>query len=237
MHPSQIVFLVAIAVVSAGCSGAPSLSSMGASPADTNASASSPSAAASPSPGDVTRDLEGDAVMTDYAEAPGYLDLLGAGIALRDGAFVFTQQLASGVPGAPELSDGVVALGWSFCIDVEPGQSPRGYPTQSMRMPCEFIVHTRWDAKTLTGMLVDRRPLANGNAAMTVALAPGTDGSMVSETVPSQLLGEPSTFRWSAFTEELGALGTDVLHHVDAVPDADTGRLATWPRLATGPWK
>ena len=176
MHPSQIVFLVAIAVVSAGCSGAPSLSSVGASPADTNASASSPSAAASPSPGDVTRDLEGDAVMTDYAEAPGYLDLLGAGIALRDGAFVFTQQLASGVPGAPELSDGVVALGWSFCIDVEPGQSPRGYPTQSMRMPCEFIVHSRWDGKTLTGMLVDRRPLADGNAAMTVALAPGTTG-------------------------------------------------------------
>lgn len=175
--------------------------------------------------------------MTDYAEAPGYLDLLGAGIALRDGAFVFTQQLASAVPGEPELSDGVVALGWSFCIDIDPGQSPRGYPTQSMRMSCEFIVHSRWDGKALTGMLFDRRPLADGSQATTATLVPVADGSMVSATVPLRLLGEPSTFRWSAFTEELGSLGTDVFHHVDAVPDADTGRPATWPRLATWPWK
>jgi hypothetical protein len=237
MHPRQIVFLVAIAVVSTGCSGAPSPAFVGALPAGRSAPAPSPSAAATPSPGDVIRDLEGDAVKTDDAEAPGYLDMLGAGVELRDGAFVFTQRLASGVPGAPDLSDGVVALGWSFCIDIDPGQSPRGYPTQSMRMPCEFIVQSRWDGKALTGMLFDRRPLDHGNQATTATLAPLADGSMVSATVPLRLLGEPSTFRWSAFTEELGSLGTDVFHHVDAVPDADTGRPATWPRLATWPWE
>jgi hypothetical protein len=239
MHPRQLVCLVGIAIMSSACSGTVPPGSSGASPADATVSASpipaspapSPSVAPSsaPSPGVVVNDAQlvwdaqGDAVMTDHAKAPGYLDMVGASVELRDGSFVFTQVLASGVPAAPELPTGVVALGWSFCVDLDPGQSLRGYPMKTVRMPCELIVHTRWDGKALAGMVFDRRPLANGNEVTTISLTPVTDESALSESVPSSLLGELSSFRWSAFTEELGELGTDIAHHVDA---AGPG---TWP--------
>jgi hypothetical protein len=238
MHPRQLVFLVGIAVVATACSGSVPPALAGASPAAVTVSASpvpaspapSPSAAPSSalSPGGVTEsqllwDTRGDAVMTNGAKAPGYLDMLAASVEHRDGSFAFTQVLASGVPAAPELADGVAALGWSFCIDLDPMQALRGYPMKAVRMPCELIVHTRWDGKALTGMVFDRRPLADGNEVTTTSLTPATDGSAISEMMPSRLLGEASTFGWSAFTEELGSLGTDIVHHVDAAGPA------TWP--------
>ena len=96
-------------------------------------------------------------------------------------------------------------------------------------MPCEFFAQTRWDGTALTGMLFDRRPLADGNEVTATTLASVTDGSVVSETVSATLLGEPSTFRWSAFTEEPGELGTDVVRVIDAVPDTGEKAPATWP--------
>jgi hypothetical protein len=234
MHSGQLVLLVGIAVVSAACSGATPSTSAGVSPAALTVPASPappPSAAPSSEPSPSARaqdvqtvqDVKGDAVMTESAEAPGYLDMVGASVELRDGSFVFTQSLASGVPATPELPKGWVAIGWSVCIDLDPMQALRGYPMKAVRMPCELIVHTRWDGKALTGMVFDRRPLADGNEATTVTLTPAADGPGVSETVPPQLLPGTSTFRWSAFTEELGPLGTDIAHHVDAAGPA------TWP--------
>ena len=239
MHHRQLLLLVGIAVVSTACSGAtpPALSSASAAVVTASASpapaspAALPSAAPSSEPSptalaqdvQTVQDVKGDAVMSGSAEAPGYLDMFGASVELRDGFFVFTASLASGVPTTPELPTGWVAIGWSFCIDLDPTQSLRGYPMKTVRMPCELIVHTRWDGKALTGMVFDRRPLADKKEVKTITLVPATDGSAMSESVPSNLLGEPSTFLWSAFTEELGPLGTDIVHHVDAAGPA------TWP--------
>jgi hypothetical protein len=64
---------------------------------------------------------------------------------------------------------------------------------------------------------------------LTTTLTPATDGSAVAETVLSGILGGPATFGWSAFTEELGPLGTDTVHHVDAAPDGGASRSVTWP--------
>ena len=239
MHPRQLVFLVGIAVVSAACSGSVPPALAGASPAAVTVTASPVTASPAPLPSaalvsaplqgagvtdsQLAWDARGDAVMADGTKAPRHLDVLAATVELRDGAFVFTHVLASGVPGVPELAAGVLALGWSFCIDLDPMQALRGYPMKSARMPCELIVQTRWDGVALRGLVFDRRPLADGNEVATTSLTPATDGSRISEMVPSGLLGEATTFRWSAFTEELGPLGTDIVHHVDAAGPA------SWP--------
>ena len=240
MHPRQLVFLVGIAIVATACSGSVPPALAGASPAAVTAPASpAPSRSAAPSsaptPGagvtgtQLASDARGDAAMADGAKAPGYLDMLAATVELRDGAFVFTQVLASGVPPTPELADGVLALGWSFCIDLDPSQSLRGYPLGRASMPCELVVQTRWDGMVLRGMVFDRRPLADKNEVKTITLAPATDGSAISETVPFGLLGEATTFQWSAYIDELGALGTDVLHVADTAPDGGTSRPVSWP--------
>jgi len=231
MHPGRIVFLVVIAVVLAGCAAPVPPALAGASPGPTNAPASS-----APSPGGVIKDTQlvqdtqGDAVMTDGAEAPRYLDMLGASVELRDGSLTFTQLLAgTGVPYALDLPEGMVALGWSFCIDLDPTQDLRGYPLGSAPMPCELVVQTRWDGSALTGMVFDRRPLADKNEVKTIFLAPVLDGSAISETVPSGLLGGATTFGWSAYIDELGELGTNVLHATDMAPDGGASRPVTWP--------
>ena len=228
----RFLLLVVIAFVSTACSGATSPAPSSASAAAVTKPASpaaSPSAAPSSSPSpsalaqvQTVQDVKGDAVMTG-GEAPGYLDLLEASVELRDGSFVFTHALVSGPPPTPRVPEGAAALGWSFCVDLDPMQSLRGYPMKTVRMPCEVIVHTRWDGKALAGMVFDRRPLADGNAATTTTLAPAADGSSISESVPASVLGVASSFQWSAFTEELGELGTDFVHHVDAAGPA------TWP--------
>lgn len=168
-------------------------------------------------------------MVIESGKAPGYLDMLGASVELRDGSFVFTQLLATGMPYTLDLPEGMVAIGWSFCIDLDPTQDLRGYPLGIAPMPCELAVQTRWDGSALVGMVFDRRPLADKNEVKTIILAPAIDGLAISETVPSGLLAEAATFGWSAYIDELGELGTDVLHATDMAPDGGASRPMTWP--------
>lgn len=43
------------------------------------------------------------------------------------------------------------------------------------------------------------------------------------------VLGDPASFLWSMFTEELGPLGTNSVRHLDAVPDGGIGTPVAWP--------
>jgi hypothetical protein len=175
-------------------------------------------------------DAAGDAVMENFDPAPGYLDALSGTVTTQpEGAFVFTETLSAPVPETPVLPKGDVALGWSFCVDTDPNTAVAGFPLATIPMPCEFIVHTRWDGSTLSGLLIDRRPLVDGKKARTIQIDPVLGASSISESVSSTRLGDPSTFSWSMFTEQLGAFGTDIVYHVDSVPDGGVDTPVTWP--------
>ena len=161
--------------------------------------------------------------------APGYLDAVGGEVTkASDGTFTFVETLATALPDKPKLPAGDAALGWSVCVDVDPTVAPVGFP-MTIAMPCEFIVHTRWDGRRLAGLLIDRRPLAAGGSAKTTPFDPIVDGTSVRMEVSEGALGDPASFRWSMFTEELGPLGTDQVVQVDAVPDGGVGDPAAWP--------
>lgn len=179
---------------------------------------------------DSVSDLPGDAVMASTDPAPGYLDLLGAGVVRQDdGAFVLSMALAEPVPHAPKVQDPYVALGWSFCLDTDPDTAAPGFPLATIPMPCEFIVHTRWNGSKISGVLIDRRPLVGGGDAETFTMDPAIDDAGIIVTVPSAQLDDPSSFSWSAFTEELGPFGTDLVSHADAVPDGGIDDPVAWP--------
>jgi hypothetical protein len=222
MRFSKHAILVGLLTLSACSHGGPSQTAGGAG----GSGATKPPATA---PGSIA-DAAGDAAMENFDPPPGYLDALSGSVTtLTDGTFVFTVALAAPIPENPVLPAGDVALGWSFCVDTDPSTAAPGFPMATSPMPCEFIVHTRWNGSKLSGLLIDRRPLADGKKARTIQIDPVLDGSSIRESIPSVRLGDPSTFSWSMFTEELGAFGTDVAYHVDSVPDGGIDAPATWP--------
>jgi hypothetical protein len=177
-------------------------------------------------------DPAGDAVMKDGTAAPGYLDVLRAEISrLSDGTFTFTATLAEPVPAEPPVPKGYVAIGWSFCIDTDRAIWAKGFPfTHSSPMPCELIMHTRWDGSKLSGLLIDRRPLQDGGKALQIPLEPVVQGSSLELSATASQLGDPPRFRWATYAEELGEYGTDTEYGVDAVPHGGIfSHPATWP--------
>ena len=204
------------------CSSGDATSSIVSTPAPTT-EATSPTA-----PGAVADDA-GDALLHTMEVAPGYLDAVGGSVEVsEDGTFVFSSELAAPMPERPQVPPPFEALGWSFCVDTDPKVAAVGFPLRSIPMPCEFIVHTRWDGSELSGLLIDRRPLADGGDAKQIPMDPVLEGSAVRELVAAGRIGDPSTFEWSMFTEELGPLGTDKENQVDMVPDGGIDSPVTW---------
>ena len=195
-------------------------------PAEPTASVQS-TATSRPSTGAVGDD-RGDAYMRSGEPAPGYLDQVEGIVTTEDEATLrFVDELAEPLPAEPGLPEGDEALGWSFCVDTDPGVSPVGFPMRAA-MPCEFIVHIRWDGDELRAMLIDRRPLVDDRDARVedVPVTPGD--SSVEAVVPIQSLDNPKRFGWSMFTEELGALGTNRVYHIDETPEGGVGDPETW---------
>jgi hypothetical protein len=169
--------------------------------------------------------------MAGGAAAPGYLDMLGAEITRQNGDFTFTVTLAKPVPAEPPVPKGYVAIGWSFCVDTDRAVSARGFPfPPSSPMPCELIMHARWDGSKLSGLLIDRRPLQDGGDALLVSLDPVLEESSLALSASANQLGDPPTFRWATYSEELGEYGTHTVRAVDAVPRGGIfSHPATWP--------
>ena len=205
-------------VALAACGGGGSASTTAVTPSD------SPS---TPQPAGPGADPAGDAFTID-GSSPGYLDMTRAAVSRTGGHFTFTEALVAPVPPTPTLPAGDEALGWSVCVDLT-GTAAVGFPMATVPMPCEFIVHTRWDGTKLAGLLIDRRPLARGHAALTTSFEPVVAGTELRMVIPARSLGEPKSFAFSMFTEELGPLGTDIARHVDEAPDGGPRETFEWP--------
>ena len=208
--------LLALALVS--CSGG-----------DAGGSTHTPSSSdATPNADDRAVDVAGDAVLQSGQAAAGYLDEIRGTVELdANGTMWFVDELAAALPARPALPATDAALGWSFCVDTDPMVDPVGFPMTGA-MPCEFIVHTRWNGKRLSGLFIDRRPLDGGGNARMIPFKPMLEGNSIRMGVAFASLNSPGTFHWSMFSEELGPLGTDIAYHVDEVPDSGISSPILW---------
>jgi len=171
-------------------------------------------------------DPQGDVALPD---PPGYLDGLAAGVVKDAHAFVFRFTLAEPIPAVPEIPSGWGSLGWSFCVDTDPG-APKGYPfSPRTSAPCEFIILLRSNGGPLQGELIDRRPLGDGNGAVVTRVDPSIDGATVTASVPVRAVGDPAAFTWVWASTVLGQLGTNAFMDVDEVPDSSFADPAPWP--------
>jgi hypothetical protein len=216
MRRRVIACLALIAVLASGCA-----------QADERTTAASSRASPSP-PALGIADPRGDAFVP---ETMGYLDALSADVSKSGGTFEFTFTLAEAVPESFDVPAGWDALLWSFCLDTNPRTMPVGYPFASTTaVPCEFIVAERSTGGPITGILIDRRPLVNGDDANTVSIPVTIRGAEVRATVPAARLGRPSRLRWVMATTELALpLGNDDFLDLDEVPDDSFARPARWP--------
>jgi hypothetical protein len=171
-------------------------------------------------------DPQGDVALPD---PPGYLDGLAAGVEKDADAFVFRFTLAEPIPAAPDIPSGWDSLGWSFCVDTDPG-APKGYPfAPKTSAPCEFIVLLRSNGGPLKGELIDRRPLRDGSEAVVTQVDPVIDGATVTASVPAGAVGDPASFTWVWAATVLGQLGTNAFMDVDQIPDSSFAHPAPWP--------
>jgi hypothetical protein len=168
----------------------------------------------------------GDAFVSE-----GYLDALSADVSKSDGRFQFSFTLAEAVPASFDVPAPWDALFWSFCLDIDLRRSPIGYPFDlTTAAPCEFIVAARSTGGPITGVLIDRRPLVNADAAIRVSIPVTVDGVEMRTTVPASRLGRPHRLRWVMATTELQLpLGNDDFMDLDEVPNSSIARPARWP--------
>jgi len=183
-------------------------------------------------------DTPGDARRVAGQPGPGHLDIVAAKVARSgDGAFVFDLTLASALSPERRAPEAGASAGWAVCIDLYPfvvssvfGQLPTG-------MPCQLLVQALWDGSRVSGQLIDRRSVGAGVPASAEPFVPVLEGASIRMSVPAESLGNPSWFLWSTFTEELGsadaveqlgALGPNAAHHVDAAPDGGVGAPLQW---------
>lgn len=173
-------------------------------------------------------DERADAFLRSGDAAPGYLDQVsGTVTAANERTLRFVDHLAAALAPGPELPKGDAAIGWSFCLDTNPGQAPIGFPMESVR-PCEFVLRVRWDGRDLQGLLIDRRPLMEGRYSQIQTVQPRWRKRSMELLIPLENLGNPERFDWSVSTEEFRSLSSDVVYHVDELPEGGVSAPATW---------
>jgi len=198
----RIAFLSVVALLLSACSGASS-SGTSTAPSFPSAPVSSsaspePTSSASATGLDKGVEMTVDPVGDPSPAVPGYLDAFGAGVAEGWGDFVFVFEVAEPIPSAFDVPQGYDAALWSFCLDTDPSSAPAGYPFVSMgAVPCDFIVLGTSEGGEVTGILIDRRPLAAGKDALTRPIRLFTDGAQGRSVVPDKWLGGRHTaFYW-----------------------------------------
>ena len=164
---------------------------------------------------------------------PGWQDIVGASIAKKDRTFVFTMDLADGVPSNPPVPSGGTTASdfWIFGLDTDPTTFPQGgvFPS-GQTTNWEFFVTVEWDGTQFTGKVYDLRPLLNSQP---MGVAAGQQftivGARVTVSVAATALGDPTTFGWVAntCTRHSDKFGTQGFQCFDPAPDAG---LATWPQ-------
>lgn len=159
----------------------------------TACSGSTGSAGASPTPSEVQVSLVDDPV-GDFLDIEGqpYQDIVKATVTITRRQFLFVMDLAAPVPLAPKLPPKVLLAFWGWGVDTDPSTFPVGYPFEANgSCPCDFLALLVWDRTSFTAILIDRRPLLTGKSALTTSIPFHIEGSEISLTVESALLGNP----------------------------------------------
>ncbi len=179
----------------------------------------------------VVTDPVGDAVLTPGIAGPSYQDIVEASITLSHGQFIFTMDLAAPIPNSPPLlPPGTALIDWAWHLNTEPTQAPCGFPlAPATCFPFEFAIVIVWAGTSFTGILIDRRPLLTEGNAIVTAVPFTIQGTEVTASVSGAMIGNPSSFLWTAVTAAWSAgFGTDSFHPVDLAPD-NSGFAAPWP--------
>jgi hypothetical protein len=186
----------------------------------------------------VMDDAIGDAVVTVNGTAvAAYQDIVQASVALSDGQFVLTMDVAAPIPDRPELPNGGRLLEWSFRLRTDLETCASGYPyppAATLTSPevthcAQFMIFVVSDGTGFTGMLIDRTPSLAGEPAVVTPISFSVIGTEITASIEAGLVGNPQAFRWISRTEtwfgKLGSMGYAV---VDAAPDE--GLFAVWPK-------
>jgi hypothetical protein len=178
---------------------------------------------------DLVEDEKGDAHLRSGDAAPGYLDQVGGAVTPADEETLrFVAELASPVPFEPELPNGDNAIGWSFCLDMDPDSATVGFPSLESISPCEFVLRVAWDGRNLQGFFIDRRPLMEARYSQIERVRPTLRKSSIELLIPLEKLGYPTRFDWSTATEEFESLALDAIHQIDELPDSGASAPETW---------
>lgn len=151
-----------------------------------------------------------------------YQDIVHASITQSGGLFVFSLTVAAERPEGAPLRGGRTMEHWSWLLDTNLQMSPAGYPLAGgLASDSEFIVVVAWDGALLTGDVIDRRPLVVGEEATVTPILFTVSGENIAAIVDASLIGSPTTFVWSAVTEECTShMGTGSMFDIDRAPSA-----------------
>ena len=185
-------------------------------------------AAAGPKQSAEVTDPAGDA----KNNAEPWQDILLSRVARGGDTFTFSAEMAGALPADPPAAEG--GLGWHLWfwgIDVDPDLAPAGYPfPKSHPAPFDFAVVFASDGEDYFAFVIDRRPLALGQDAITTPVPSSVDGASINVFVDADLLDDPSEFGWRmAVITEHARFGADGYQAPDRVPDNEA-ELVPWPQ-------
>lgn len=166
-------------------------------------------------------DPQGDANVSSgqgFVGAP-YQDIVRSGISRTGSVISFSMDVAAAIPAGPELKNPNGRILWMWGISTGP-DAPQGYPlAPGVAGALEFWVDVSWDGTSFSAEFVDRRPSLLGGEPTITAVPFSIQGTHVSVTVDSSLLGDPPSFNWGSSTWAWPShLGTTGPHKLDAAP-------------------
>jgi hypothetical protein len=166
-----------------------------------------------------------------------YLDVVEGKISRLGNRFVVQMQVAAPLPAQPPSFPG--SDGWTIWemadVDLDPALAPRGWPFTKNdafggELPLMFVA----DGVDYFAQLVDRRPLADGGAALIFDSRTSdaikwrvTDGTIEVE-MDAALWGSPTEFMWRNATLTVNSLGSGSTTVLDFGTDPPFS-LVPWP--------
>jgi len=162
--------------------------------------------------------------------APGFQDIIRSEVSKEGDGFVVRMEVAATIPASPPLPRPAVhEIWWTWAFQLDPTTWPAGYPSApGSTLPSEVQAHVGWDGTSFHGIVIDRRPLLNGEPATILTVPFSVQGATLELHVPSAVIGNPSSFRWPTVTTDWsGPVGSGGFHFVDH--GSPPGQAPTWP--------
>ena len=128
-------------------------------------------------------------------------DIIGAEMTHVGSGLRMTMTVLAPIPIQPVLPPGIKFVVWAWRLNTDPNADPSGFPLPNgIDSPFEVIVDLKWDGKSFTGEVIDRRPLLSGNDAIVTPTQVTATGATVTAEVPASVVSLPTSFQWRAST-------------------------------------